>query len=457
MFKDAQNLLGCLLARRINYLAYPDQLQPTGAVLRLAPAVPARPPPGRIECATTTCYTQSRKRTQGNRECVGLTFPSSQNLPPGLCSEPPQAVPPPPGPPAPSGSPPRAQKLAQPIGPLWNTALKTAQANESSAKSMKVKAQELDQRSKRTITMVVWHEDGREPLRFQEYLDTFPKIQLQSAQQLDLLTTWTDCPGLPEELQRQSRQAKRGGTDLVSPLKKAPRVDDADTHTRRPASPIPEKPRTSQPSSVIEKNLPSVTHGHCDAKAKSKRTPDLDAGSHSSHRKWPAAFYVSEIVDGFTDMKCRLKSDRKGKLTTKQAFRDVFGVRQVRTTYNAHRNLWNDAPEKLKNQFYGYGDTHPTLFGCGNAPNTCFEPPFAIVHDPAARRSHSCSPRHCSTSLFPPLRRQSSTPVLYGTIDALRIRSTSATSPRDCSQDPPTLCCVLTPNGHAERTFTLRI
>ncbi|KAH9939200.1 hypothetical protein B0H21DRAFT_711235 [Amylocystis lapponica] len=102
-------------------------------------------------------------------------------------------------------------------------------------------------------------------------------------------------------------------------------------------------------------------------------------------------------------------------------------------------------------------DTRPALFGCGNAPNTRFEPPFAIVYDPAARRSHSCSPRHCSTSLFPPLRRQSSTPVLYGTIDALRIRSTSATSPRDCSQDPPTLCCVLAPNGHAERTFALRI
>ncbi|KAH9911385.1 hypothetical protein B0H21DRAFT_865010 [Amylocystis lapponica] len=81
-----------------------------------------------------------------------------------------------------------------------------------------------------------------------------------------------------------------------------------------------------------------------------------------------------------------------------------------------------------------YTDTHPILFGCGNAPNTRFEPPFTIVHDPA-----------------------SSTPVLYGTIDALRIRSTSATSPCDCSQDPPTLCYVLAPNGHAARMFTLRI
>lgn len=79
MFNDARYLLGRVLAREQDPEAYAVYRTVPGAVLRLAPPVPAKPAPvpakpapGRIDCAKGCLTKGSKTPTAANRDCVGL-------------------------------------------------------------------------------------------------------------------------------------------------------------------------------------------------------------------------------------------------------------------------------------------------------------------------------------------------------------------------------------------------
>ncbi|KAG6812037.1 hypothetical protein H0H93_014060 [Arthromyces matolae] len=74
--------------------------------------------------------------------------------------------------------------LAQPIHPDWAGARSVAERERVSLKTAKIKKEEMQKQEDRTALLVVWYADGKEPLRLNHYIESFPKFQLASSASL---------------------------------------------------------------------------------------------------------------------------------------------------------------------------------------------------------------------------------------------------------------------------------
>ncbi|OSC98755.1 hypothetical protein PYCCODRAFT_1427689 [Trametes coccinea BRFM310] len=163
------------------------------------------------------------------------------------------------------------RSLARPLGPLWSDAARDADIKQAAEVTQKAETQQMEFESKRTVTFVIWYKDNTPPAYYPKFVPTHPKVRLRMVGQLtahlhltsesliqwlqphearwscgdidsiididssnrlllrippDPFTEWT-CPKLEDEVQLLSRRAlKRGGSSLVSPMKKIPRVMD---------------------------------------------------------------------------------------------------------------------------------------------------------------------------------------------------------------------------------------
>ncbi|KAJ7172784.1 hypothetical protein C8R43DRAFT_855301, partial [Mycena crocata] len=171
----------------------------------------------------------------------------------------------------------RRQALAQPLDPQWAAALQSADAAKDGVEDAKTRRLEMEAREKRTVEIYIFYQRGCAPFITDEYIDTWPRLQISSLPHLvkDLELTpesrldhWSgtcfktiyitsvihvehgtrvllkirpsvreelsldDCPGLADQLSRQPRihgqKRGHGFEDPISPLKKVAKSVVAD-------------------------------------------------------------------------------------------------------------------------------------------------------------------------------------------------------------------------------------
>ncbi|KAG6848445.1 hypothetical protein H0H93_016900, partial [Arthromyces matolae] len=234
--------------------------------------------------------------------------------------------------------------LAQPIHPDWAGARSVAEREHVSLKKAKIKKEEMQKQEDRTVLLVVWYADGKEPLRLNHYIESFPKFQLASSASLisdldltprsyvdlwqgewntitldtvfnvekgqrvllrlrpNLRTEITDCPGFDEELSTQSKRrpvtGKRAAAILVSPLKKAPRTDTTPSvaHSRHSlpvddnSSSSPQGTQLVNHNSLVPPTVPISTqrqHGPQSSRGRRSLCPPSYSPSRSRSRSPP--------------------------------------------------------------------------------------------------------------------------------------------------------------------------
>ncbi|TFY51254.1 hypothetical protein EVJ58_g10666 [Rhodofomes roseus] len=342
----------------------------------------------------------------------------------------------------------QGRQLARPIGPLWETQFNHKNAEVQQTKTTKARREELSIREKKTVLFVVFYENDagpdNEPVEIKEHVETWPQVQFADMQLLvkafrlsgesfimhyepkqsswvlgrldtiitvdpsrngtrillrlpkDLHTVWPSSRRLEDELQKQSR--KRGAlTELVSPVKKTIRSDTGLVASRVVTQPSPTNPVDDLPDQLRALPAPSdVTMHQAEpvyAMVQHNEPSDVpSAGKGGIRRRWPTDFYVYEVGDGITDMRRRMlaqsSSSAKGKgLTKAEAFRDVFGLDIVRSTYVRVVNMWDALPQETRRRYIAYGRDPkarwPTFWGkykdiIANTPN---EPEDGALQD----------------------------------------------------------------------------
>ncbi|EPQ54161.1 hypothetical protein GLOTRDRAFT_130548 [Gloeophyllum trabeum ATCC 11539] len=257
--------------------------------------------------------------------------------------------------------------------------------------------------SKKTVTFIIWFENGVEPLRLHRHVETYPKVMLESfgpeflvpfmltptslidkwdARQrkwltIDIRTVITVetshstllrlRPDIEDEMEEQCGRTngiKRhtSPSSAVPSSRKVPKttpvsialheLDRTDKHHHIFISPpsLPVQGNTEDRSSyntIKKKVVPAV--------AKRSRAPaPFPLGLPKKDRSWPHDFYVIEIDEGLRKTE-QLKESRKTPY--KVSFKKVFGVCMAKTTYNKYKNLWNSdqVPQDLRHCFLDHG------------------------------------------------------------------------------------------------------
>jgi hypothetical protein len=181
--------------------------------------------------------------------------------------------------------------------------------------------------------------------------------------------TLKDCPGLEEELSRQSRKpiGTKRGADLVSPLKarnaKAPRRSDSSTaSTSRPQVVLTSD--SDSDSSVSRKSVPipqmrrAPTHKPVKPLMQPRRPP-LTSSSRDPEEirdlKWPFDRFTCDIDAGWTRIEKILAGDPR--MTLKKAFPEVFGIPYARTTVWKYKTQWHESPKPLREMYTSFGQS----------------------------------------------------------------------------------------------------
>ncbi|KAF8077600.1 hypothetical protein FPV67DRAFT_1662416 [Lyophyllum atratum] len=294
--------------------------------------------------------------------------------------------------------------LSQPLSEEWATVYQAATQRKQEAKSLKLRQQEMDDRKRRSCTLIIYHTEGKEPLRLNHCVDTFPQLVLESvplfvdhlklngASRLDywqgewttisletplviekdqrvllrcrpnLLQPLEDCPGLDNELNLQPTRRpvnnKRTGTTLVSPVKKTARHEhwpsEASTSIIAPPrlhSTLFPAPAPSSPSPAPSSPSP--------APARQSSKPTQPPKKVAKERKWPHDFYTYEIRDGFREFNNMLKKNNLEKTAFPKAF---GGAKYVKTTVWKYKNIWNNANAALKDTYVNLNGSDTGLF-----------------------------------------------------------------------------------------------
>jgi len=214
-----------------------------------------------------------------------------------------------------------------------------------------------------------------------------------------LLEPLTDCPGLDDEIKLQPRTSsrnKRSADNLVSPIKKVPRIDQdsaplqskgkgkermtdiVDIDSSSPSPP----PRVSQNSKgkgkakvtdiiVIDPASPSPPpppRVPTEIQPNSKTTKPFplehllpeSSRSHTSRlsgsrKAFPRDYYVVEIIEGLHTMNTKIDSER---ISQEAAFHVIFpGAKYHKGQLSSTRTILARAGDRLQRRFRKYGAT----------------------------------------------------------------------------------------------------
>ncbi|KAJ7744875.1 hypothetical protein B0H16DRAFT_1857039 [Mycena metata] len=349
----------------------------------------------------------------------------------------------PPAPPAPALAPAagpvapvrRLRALAQPISPLWRTAHASAVQEDTAQQDLKAQRLAMDERQKRTIELVIYHSANTAPLILQEFIATFPSLQLSSLPEAILdglkLTTvsrvdyWNgawktidiqtvlavekgrstllklrpslllglsldECPGLAEYLSRQPRVVgvKRAGQSLeiVSPLKKAPRTDlnrSASTAVIGTApiivdkdAPIVVDDDEPMPIAIAPLIAPLAA---LQPLIPPSTTPSAAKARVKSatrtKREWILDCPLSVWQAGWLSIKQMIDDDKN--TTQASAFPIVFGHSYVKPTVSKYKNKFRGLPVELKDRY----------IAMGNVPSASFQHAMNEAEHPSTRRT----------------------------------------------------------------------
>ncbi|KAJ7912485.1 hypothetical protein B0H13DRAFT_1874862 [Mycena leptocephala] len=296
----------------------------------------------------------------------------------------------------------RRQPLAQPIGPLWRNTHQSADEAKVATENLKARRLEMEAREKRTCELVIYFKARSAPLILQEYIDTYPRLQLSSlpnlTEALELngnsrLDHWNngcwktiyissvllvahdqrtliklrpslleelalaDCPGLSEELTRQPRihgQKRAGGSEqLVSPSKKiAKQTGDAT---------ITDASRAAHAHADKASSLPSISPALLPPPALPLTTepitmpavpPPVAAALKSQNKdRWIQEMSVSEWVEKWQAVKRLQDSDPKYK-TEKAAYPEIFKHDYKKATVHKYKALYDSVPGRALRDKY---------------------------------------------------------------------------------------------------------
>ncbi|EPQ50067.1 hypothetical protein GLOTRDRAFT_97252 [Gloeophyllum trabeum ATCC 11539] len=314
------------------------------------------------------------------------------------------------------------RRLARPMSSLWENKYSQAKTQRQEVKTNKARNEEMSSALKKTVTFVIWFENGVDPVRLQHHVDTYPQLMLESlgsvfiepfqlsptslldkydtlkklwstitirtvivvdTQQPTLLRLrpdiWTplkDCPQLIEEIEDQVRKlsgTKRSAHTLVSPPKKTIRTADSSS-ARDLTHPCPDVISLSSSDSETPHDQSSpLPRTKAKSSRKTAKLPTHHAqpppfpldrkgdALEAEHRSWPNDFYVVEIRDGLKKME---KMKAQQAIDYIHSFAEVFGVPMKKTSYNKYKSLWNgnDIPTKLRERFVKYGEQKAGLW-----------------------------------------------------------------------------------------------
>jgi hypothetical protein len=172
-----------------------------------------------------------------------------------------------------------------------------------------------------------------------------------------------DFPGLDKEIKLQPRLStrnKRAAHDLVSPIKKAARVDVEST----PSQPGGKGKEKATEIIVINSPSPRAQSSTLTFVQQSRSKPksvapfplDLpEPDSSKAHKSFPRDYYVSEVIEGLHVMSQKMDTDR---ISQKIAFCIVFpGVKYHKGQLSHTRTILTRAGDKLQRRFRKYGAT----------------------------------------------------------------------------------------------------
>lgn len=148
-----------------------------------------------------------------------------------------------------------------------------------------------------------------------------------------LLRPLQDCPGIEEELRLQSKRtptSKRAGDELVSPIRKILR--QSSSHIAAPPAIVlssdedglPESGLPVSPTPSLKKSRRSLDNAY---PVDDSQMPVI----HSVTRRWPSAYSLAEIEQGFQQIQHRINADPR-RVTEKSAFPLVFHAPYIKTT-----------------------------------------------------------------------------------------------------------------------------
>ncbi|KAJ7210574.1 hypothetical protein B0H12DRAFT_1225043 [Mycena haematopus] len=487
IMEDAEALCERVICRERGLEIPADKLVP----LRLATATVAPTATGTgVNCATPTCRTAKGNRTRGCLTCIDFKCktccnnaaldarasnvarsscpthhsPAVMGLQPGAAAAPAPAIAPgndlPPQPPhappafqaqapqpaaaqpaaaatTPHGARPAMQPhriLANPLGPLWLNARAGSVQEDNMRQDLKAQQLAMDERQKRTIELVIYHAIKLNPLVLDQYIATFPNLQLSSlpdivnglklteATRLDYWNgSWKiidihtvlsvekgrstllklrpslleelsldDCPGLAERLLRQPRIVglKRAGQplDVVSPVKKAAKTSES--HLAAAAavaavavapSPVVVDNNTAlpPPGAVAEFLLPPPTATTSSAVPPAQRPTQKAKSAKRVQREWILDCPLSVWADGWVQISRIMDSDKLA--TQASAFPLVFGHPYVKATVIKYKNKFKNLSSAIRDRYIAMGNIPSASFQ--HAMNAIDIPPESVDSD----------------------------------------------------------------------------
>ncbi|KAJ3511417.1 hypothetical protein NMY22_g15653 [Coprinellus aureogranulatus] len=277
-------------------------------------------------------------------------------------------------------------------------------------KSGKITQQELEQIKRRTVQLVIWRMRNQQPLRLKQEVKAWPnflfttfpvllaQLGLDENSFIDVylhtgywstMTVGTvitlergydllvrlrpslgeelalgDCLGIDDELEYQPRScgSKRSAYNLVSPLKKTPRIegvaiDVSATANRPPPSPLSSAKDEAQSPTQVEHAVESAV-----ATTAGSAPPNALESSQAqqplklTHRRRPIESTVAYRLHHVKELK------DKG-VDIKDSFTKVFdGAPYARTTVKTFRDMWDQAPSAIRQKYLDYGRNAAGLF-----------------------------------------------------------------------------------------------
>ncbi|KAJ7174981.1 hypothetical protein C8R43DRAFT_849346, partial [Mycena crocata] len=312
-----------------------------------------------------------------------------------------------------------ARGLKQPIGPLWQQARQAAVREEGSRLDLKAQRLAMEERQKRTVDLVIFYQPNAPALTLHHYVPTFPNLQLCSLPEkvldtlkltptsiidnwngswriIDLQTvlfvekdrsmlfklrpsllqemTLPECPGLAEHLSRQPRVVgtKRGGQEIVSPMKKAAKtvqnttISAAAQNLAPTIEPIIICDDDSSPSPILTSlAMPTVPHRILPTvpiTSSGRVVPKIKVkSSKRAEREWIMDCSLTAWDNGWQEIRALMDTDRQK--TESSEFGEVFvGHSYVKPTVAKYKKIFRELPEDIRSEFLAMGDVPSASF-----------------------------------------------------------------------------------------------
>jgi len=192
----------------------------------------------------------------------------------------------------------------------------------------------------------------------------------------------SECLSLQEELHllggNTDSQSRRlfpsGGTSASSSLSKSSRSNGLQKHPHNPTSDIiatippfdvPTKervPSTRVPSTPQRQTSATAPFSFSHYFLTPPASPPVS--DHPPLKRWPNSYTVSQICTGFHNMDLLIANRASsGRMTQRQAFKQVFGCRYIKSTFCRHRALWRKANNSTKESFAALGTDEGAFWG----------------------------------------------------------------------------------------------